>query len=236
MKTTNTESEKKLWIIRHGYRIDFNDPHWVDTAKNPYNPPLAPVGFEQAAETAEVLKDKEIDFIISSPFLRTIQTANIIAEKLETKVILEAGLSEWNSLKDFDYKPELDDPHLLVKDYPYINPDSESMIYPDYPEDLDALDNRMNTVLAGILAKYGTNILIISHGSPIRSIFKMLIGYQGKDFPSMCSISQFCYSADKWKIEINSDSSHLKNPDTTRKAFYNERWADLKESKKTKAL
>jgi len=224
---TGKNSDINLWVVRHGYRIDFSDPHWRETAEHPDNPPLAPIGFEQAAETAERLKDENIDYIIASPFLRTVQTANQIAKKLGKKVQLETGLSEYLSVKDFNCMPELDDPHDLVKDYPFVNPESGHMVSPAYPEDWVALTERVNKALSGIIEKYGTNILIISHGSPIKSLFQTLVGYDGEEYPSMCSVSQFRYESGQWTMDVHDDSAHLTHPDTTRKAFYRERWADL---------
>ncbi|MCK5672025.1 MAG: histidine phosphatase family protein, partial [Spirochaetales bacterium] len=210
---------------------DFSDPHWRETAENPYNPPLATVGFEQASETAERLKDEKIDHIIASPFLRTIQTANIIAEKLGKKVILETGLSEWLSLKDFDFRPILDDPYDLVREYPFIDPESGHLDNTAYPEDSDSLDKRIDKTISEIITKYRTNILLISHGSPIKSIFKTLVGYNSEKYSSMCSVSLFHYKSGNWKLEIHDDSRHLSTPDTTGTAFYKERWADLAKSR-----
>lgn len=225
------DSDINLWVVRHGYRIDFSDPHWRDTAENPYNPPLAPVGFEQAVETAERLKDEKIDYIIASPFLRTVQTANIIAERIGKKVVLEDGLSEWLTLKDFDYRPKLEKPEVLAGVYSSINLEYKSMVSPAYPEDSASLDNRINRVINKIIEKYGSNILLISHGSPIRSIFKTLVKYDGEEFPSMCSISKFNHRSGTWDLEMEDYSEHLTHPDTTRKVFYRERWADLEKSK-----
>ncbi len=230
---TENTSNKTLWVIRHGYRIDFSDPHWRDSAENPYNPPLAPVGFEQAAETGERLKSEKIDHIIASPFLRTVQTANLIAEKIGKKVILEAGLSEYLSVKDFNFKPELDDPYDLVKDYPFVDPSSGHLVDPAYPEDLDILDRRIKRTLTELTGKYGTNLLLVSHGSPLRSIFKVLFNDEREKYPPMCSLSKFHYLSGKWELEIDSDSSHLTHPDNTESAFYRERWADLAKSKES---
>jgi len=225
------DSDINLWVVRHGYRIDFSDPDWVASAENPYNPPLAPVGFEQAEETAERLKDEKIDFIVASPFLRTVQTANIIAKKLGKKVILDPGFSEWLTLKDFDFRPVLDDPFDLVREYTSIDPESGGLYTPSYPEGSDALDRRIDKALLDLIAKFRTNILIISHGSPIKSIFKILVGYEGEEYSSMCSVSRFHYNSGNWKLEIHDDSRHLTTPDTTGNAFYKERWAELEKSR-----
>jgi broad specificity phosphatase PhoE len=220
-------TEKKLWVVRHGYRIDFNDPEWVDTAENPYNPPLAPVGFEQAEETALRLENENIDFIFASPFLRTVQTANILGAKLGVKVKMEAGLSEWISSKDFKYKPIVDNIGDLLNKYPLLDPDYVSRVEPVYPEDMNQLDRRIDKTLCGIIGEYGPNILIISHGSPINSVFRNLANLEIDGYPSMCSVSLFHYQSGDWNLKVQGDTAHLSHPDTTRKAFYSDRWENL---------
>jgi broad specificity phosphatase PhoE len=41
------------------------------------------------------LKKEKIAHIFASPFLRTVQTANAVAEMLNLPIKLETGLSEW---------------------------------------------------------------------------------------------------------------------------------------------
>ena len=69
-----------VWIARHANRLDFVYPDWFLTAKRRYDPPLSDDGMIQAQQLAKRLKGKKITHIFASPFLRTIQTANAIAE------------------------------------------------------------------------------------------------------------------------------------------------------------
>ena len=216
---------KKIWVVRHGMRMDFVDNEWVLSAEKPYNPPLAPVGLIQAEETAERLKLEDIDHIFASPFLRTLQTANALAEKKGEMINVEAGLSEWLKTREFSQMPDFYNTEDLKKQFPLINTDYKSIIYPEYPENQESLDSRTEKTLESITGKYSGSILIISHGSPIKSIFKTLTGAVPDEFQPMCSVTCFDFRNGVWEPVINGDSSHLTNPDTTRRAFYSDRAA-----------
>ena len=89
----------KLLVVRHG-RTDWNDLRKVQGCADIE---LNEMGKEQAKQTAKLLKDKEIDLIISSPLIRTRQTAEIINEgrNIETifdKRIIERDYGEFEGL------------------------------------------------------------------------------------------------------------------------------------------
>lgn len=216
----DNSSQKILWLVRHGLRIDFADPEWVASAENPYNPPLDPTGLEQAAETAERLKSESIEHIFVSPFLRTLQTASLVAEKSGIEIKVEAGLSEWLTPNEFDQLPDLNNPTDLLKAFPLVNADYQSLFNPDYPEDQEALNTRMSKTISGIIDKYGSNILIVSHGSPIQSIHKALLNDVPDSMQPMGSVTKLEYSSGKWNLIINGDSSHLSSPDTSQRGFW----------------
>lgn len=72
-----------FFLIRHGQKEEgFGDP------------PLTNVGVRQAEYTAKYLKDKNIEYIYSSPLKRTIQTAKIIAKELYLEVSIDERLRE----------------------------------------------------------------------------------------------------------------------------------------------
>ena len=84
-----------LWV-RHGQStwnvIDRMQGHEL-------SPPLTALGREQAALTAELLADRGVVRILSSPAVRARETADIIAERLgldvvEEPLLLEKGLDE----------------------------------------------------------------------------------------------------------------------------------------------
>jgi broad specificity phosphatase PhoE len=73
-KLSNKEPFMKLIIVRHG-QTDWN---LQEKTQGRTDNPLNATGLAQAEELAEKLKDKKIDFIISSPLVRAKTTADII--------------------------------------------------------------------------------------------------------------------------------------------------------------
>lgn len=75
-KTTN----RTIWVCRHGERVDNIDHRWGKKDCRAWDdPPLSDRGRVQAQEVGQRLKDEHIDHIISSPFERCVQTAQLIA-------------------------------------------------------------------------------------------------------------------------------------------------------------
>lgn len=85
---------RTLWIVRHANRQDFVDPAWHETADRPHDPGLSPDGVEQARRLAQQLTAASIQRIIASPSLRTVQTAQAIAEARDQSFTLEPGLGD----------------------------------------------------------------------------------------------------------------------------------------------
>jgi len=79
-----------ILLARHG-ETDWNsERRWQGHADQPLND----VGREQAGELAETLADRAIDVVYSSDLVRAHETALIIAERLELRVEVDAGLRE----------------------------------------------------------------------------------------------------------------------------------------------
>ena len=89
-------SEKKLIAIlqRHGSTILNAD----NSFRSRMDPPLDDAGIKQAEKAAEniVREGFKVKRIISSPLLRAVQTADIIAEKLDLDVDQDRGLISWD--------------------------------------------------------------------------------------------------------------------------------------------
>jgi broad specificity phosphatase PhoE len=73
-----------IHIVRHGQSYN---THPADDDPSPENPPLTPVGEEQARMVAKRLRSLPIDRLIASPMLRTLDTARHIAA--ETGLTIE---------------------------------------------------------------------------------------------------------------------------------------------------
>lgn len=128
-------SDKKLIgiLVRHG-DTDIND---ANQFRSRLDPPLNKTGESQAESLAEAIakENLEVKRIIAGPLLRTVQTADIIAERLGLSVEQNRGLISWAlgfmSGKDKDEYEEL-------LNYYIDNPKS----IPPQGECLDELEQR----------------------------------------------------------------------------------------------
>jgi broad specificity phosphatase PhoE len=153
-----------LWLARHAHRLDFVRPEWFDTAIYPYDPPLSELGNSQSIVLAEQLSQVSIDRIFTSPFLRTIQTADPLARILQLPIQLEWGLCEWLCADWTRSFPATTPLAQLKEDYHSIDLAYDSLVIPPYPETLEELSLRMNMLsLELIQANLEQNILIIAH-------------------------------------------------------------------------
>ena len=84
------------------------------------DPPLSPLGHEQARATAAALADQGIDLILSSPYCRVIQTCQPLAQATGLPVCIEDGLAEFAhhpgtiqpSAARVAYFPEVDEDYV----------------------------------------------------------------------------------------------------------------------------
>lgn len=84
----------RLWLIRHG-ETDWNvEGRWQGQA--PHAPPLNATGRAQAEAVASRLNSHTFDHLYTSDLLRAIQTAEVIATKLELPMQIEPRLREIN--------------------------------------------------------------------------------------------------------------------------------------------
>ena len=114
--------------------MDFVDPNWVKCATFPFDPPLSSDGIEQARQTAAALQGTGISRVVSSPFLRCMQTAVEIVDALDVPIVLEWGLSEWFNPCWFSSRPELVVANRSNRSDPRIDLNHVSLVRPEFPE------------------------------------------------------------------------------------------------------
>ena len=94
LKKLTKKSGNRYFVMRHGEAID-NAKHVLDPKGDPNNH-LTKKGKEEAKASAEGLKGKKIDLIFASPFIRTKETADIVAKELGLSVMVDERLHEFN--------------------------------------------------------------------------------------------------------------------------------------------
>lgn len=97
LKEKTKKSSNRYFVMRHGEAMD-NAMHLDDPKGDPNNH-LTDKGKKESITAAKKLKNKKIDLIFTSPFLRTRETAEVLRLELgldEKQMVIEERLHEYN--------------------------------------------------------------------------------------------------------------------------------------------
>ena len=156
----------KYYILRHG-QAKSNVEDIVSCWPEKFVNPLTEKGVSKIGKVAEELEHKNIDLIFASPLLRTKQTAEIVANKLNLKVkfdrrLREVGFGVFNgkSAEKFD--------NYFRNFAERINRKTKG------GENYKGVLKRVTSFLTEINRKYkNKNILIVSH--QLRAVFYQIL-------------------------------------------------------------
>jgi broad specificity phosphatase PhoE len=201
-----------VWIARHANRLDFVNPDWFLTAERRYDPPLSDDGMVQAQQLAKRLQSEKISHIFASPFLRTVQTANAVAEVLDLPIQLETGLSEWLNPTWMTEEPERLSVNALAELFPRIDISYTSRIAAQYPETHEKVRERSGQTARCLATEcYPQNILLVAHGASVLGAAMGLVGEIAKAEvkATLCSLVKVVRQGPEWLLELKGDTSHL---------------------------
>ena len=167
-----SKAKNTYYVMRHG-EADNNSQGVVSSlADNSHN--LTEKGKSQVREAVAWMKDKKIDLIFVSPFIRTRDTAEIITKGIGLpieKIIIEDRIRELNA-GVWNGKPFAD----FVKFFDHTN---RFDITPEGGENYADIKKRMGDFIYSLENKHeGKNILIITHDS---SAFLLMAVAEGLD-------------------------------------------------------
>jgi isoleucyl-tRNA synthetase len=167
LKAKTKKSGNKYFVMRHG-GTEANIKDSI-SFKEQSGDKLTATGREQVAQNAIKISNEKIDLIITSPFTRTRETAEIIKEKLglkQNQIIFDAHLSEIN-VGNFDGK-NWDEYHKHLVGtgkgwFGHKVANGESLL---------EVSHRTGEVIYELENKYkDKNILIVTHGGPAWLLF-----------------------------------------------------------------
>ena len=146
--------------MRHGQAIS-NVKALCSCWPEKFYDPLTKLGKEIVNESAEKLKDKNINLIFASPLLRTKETAEIVGKILKIKPKFD------KRLREIDFG--IFNNHKLEGMWKYFKKEEERIRKsPPKGETYPEISNRVTSFLKDVDKKYkGKNILIISHEGPL---------------------------------------------------------------------
>ncbi len=207
-------STRTIWIARHGNREDFVDPRWVERAERRFDPGLSPDGHEQARELANRLAGENITRIYSSPYLRTVETAHAIAERLDLEVFLEPGFGEWLNPTYFPGRPKLLTVDELRQRFPRVSNEHEPVEQPVYPESEKDVAARSARVSDKLIARTGDeDILMVGHGATVTFSIRHLVPDEEPFSIRLCSLTGIEMNGRSRKLALRGDVSHLNGSD-----------------------
>jgi len=198
-----------VWIARHGNRLDFVNPEWFNTAERPYDPPLSEDGVVQAWQLGQRLVGESIAHIFASPFLRTVQTATMVADALDLPIKLESGLSEWLNPAWMKTEPERLPLEVLQERFPRIDPSYTSRAIARYPETNDQVLDRTSQTVRLLVEQFSEDILLVGHGASVVGTTQGLVGGTPEVNAALCCLVKLVRQGQEWVMELNGDTSHL---------------------------
>ena len=200
-----------VWLARHANRLDFVNPEWFNTAERPYDPPISDDGFIQAQQLAQRLKQEKIKHIFASPFLRTVQTANEVAQVLDLPIKLESGLSEWLNPAWMPKMPERLSIEALAQMFPKIDTAYASRVMAEYPETKEVVLERSGKTARILADEFPEDILLVGHGASVLGATMGLVGATAQTEVNavLCCLVKIVRQDREWVMELNGDTSHL---------------------------
>jgi 2,3-bisphosphoglycerate-dependent phosphoglycerate mutase len=148
--------DKKIYVIRH-----------CEAEGQPPESPLTEKGYKQALELSEFLSEIKVDKVVTSPYLRAVQTIEPLAKKLKLEIELDSRLTErvlsQDNLPDWMEKLRATFTDLELK-YEGGESSKEAM-------------NRIVEAVEDILNSNIENAVMVTHGN----IMSLLIKYFNKN-------------------------------------------------------
>lgn len=183
LKEKIKKSGNKYFTLRHG-EAEQNIQDIINSdPKNIYH--LTDVGKQQVESVANGIKSKNIDLIITSPFARCQETAEMVRKNIslpEEAVIVDERLGEFKKGSNFEGKNWEDYWKL------FNNTKERFEKSPDGGENLWDLHRRAGDFVYDIESKHSNkNILIVSHEGPIAALHTVA---QGANFDQVVSLKE----------------------------------------------
>lgn len=182
----------KIIFIRHGETTgDVEDRYGGD-----YDDHLSEKGNQQSKQVAESLKDRGIEIMYSSPLIRAKESADIIADKVGSTVVIEPSVKERNQ-------------------YGILTGMVKAEAKEKHPEMVEALKDRMNTIEGAESYEDFSNRIIeafqklsvqtehevigvLWHGGPMRVLFRDILKWGELKQIDDCSFVELQKYDDRW--------------------------------------
>jgi probable phosphoglycerate mutase len=210
-KTLSDMSEActRVFLIRHGATILSAEDRFAGAT----NVPLSDEGRQQASRLAARLQDEPISAVYASPMLRTVETAQILAEPHGLEAQQREGLREishghWEQMTRQEVEERFpEEASEWDKDpYTFAPAGGES--------GLAVTARALPTLIELVRAHPAGNILVVSHKATIRLLLSSLLGFDPRRYrdnldqsPAALNIVDF-KDPTRARLTLFNDTSH----------------------------
>ena len=155
----------ELIIVRHAL------PESEERNDGPADPPLSPLGLQQAEATADLLATEGVDHVVTSTMQRAIQTGRPLADRLGLTPERLEGLKE-SDYRRSSYTPveEMDADHEVIREF---LDDPLSMFADGYEAFRDRVTVALDAVVAG---NRGRTVAVFCHAMVVGVYLQTLLG------------------------------------------------------------
>jgi probable phosphoglycerate mutase len=196
-------------LVRHGESLPAHPDRPFPLVDGHGDPPLDPVGHEQAARLADRLADERIDAIYVTNLCRTMQTAEPLAQRLGLTPIVEPDLREvylgdWEG-GEFRIRAAAGDPifeELFRQERWDVIPGAEA---------LQEFDRRCARGLHRIVDTHPDGrVVVVAHGGVIGHLLHQVTGSRRFAFtPDNASITEIVVDSQRTVLRRFNDVGHL---------------------------
>lgn len=230
---TNPDQAIELFgVIRHAERADQTGETWngglwhesPDFSMHPNDPPLSDAGCQQAVAMADTIKyslksmQTGVQMIVTSPYMRCVQTACTLARRLEgpVRLMIDFGLAEMFGPEIFgDIPPsntvrKMDELLAYAKKFGVEVIKTPVGIWPTWPETLSICRKRyMERLLVYLMRGERTrrNFLLVSHADCVGSALALMPSQGGRIVEHVGSGGMFLSSRNRHSLKVGLSST-----------------------------
>ncbi len=198
-------AERTLFVARHGSRIDFEQPTWIEHAERPYDPELSPRGIHQASQLAARVARETIKLVYSSPYLRAVHTACLCARALHRPLRIEAGFGERLDPAWFSHQPETLSIERLHELFEAVDTSYHSLVEPEFPEHVEEAQQRFRRTMHEVLMRSEGSLLIVGHGATVAGVTAALVPGRFAPTADEASLSRLECRNGHWELVLHND-------------------------------
>jgi 2,3-bisphosphoglycerate-dependent phosphoglycerate mutase len=200
----------ELLLVRHGESAPAREDEPFPLVDGHGDPPLDPVGHEQAQRLADRLQHEDVSAIYVTTLRRTAETAAPTAALLGLEPRVEADLREVN-LGEWEgglYRKHVVEQHPLAMQ---LFTEERWDVIPG-AESTELFTKRVGAAVRRIAAAHPDEaVMVVSHGGVIGQILAMATGSRPFAFVGSdnASISHIVVVGDRWIVRRYNDTAHL---------------------------